>query len=207
MKDPKEIVKQGYNAVSYAYRADVEDKESLQYHHWLDELIPLLPKGARVLDLGCGCGVPVAKRLANHYQVVGIDLSPVQIERAQRIVPQAEFLCADMTASNFEGSSFDAVLAFYSLIHIPLDEQPAMFQKIAEWLKPGGLFMATVGWQAWTGQEENWLGAGAAMYWSHADEKTYLKWLHEKNFEILWKRFVPEGNGGHTLLLAKRKTD
>jgi len=50
---------------------------------------PLLPSGDMVLDLGCGCGIPVAQELAQHFQVTGVDLSEVQIARARQLVPQA----------------------------------------------------------------------------------------------------------------------
>ena len=65
--------------------------------------------------------------------------------------------------------------------------------------------MATVGHTAWTGTEADWLGA--EMYWSHAGEATYRQWLTDLRFELLWTRFVPEGDGGHTLLLARKASE
>ena len=172
------------------------------YEAWLRELMPRLNEGDPVLDLGCGCGVPATAILAERHAVTGVDLSPVQISRARRLVPAAQFQCADMSTLEFEASSFAAVVSFYAIIHVPLDEQPAIFENIFRWLRPGGYLLATVGSSAWTGTEEDWLGA--PMYWSHADRPTYIGWLEETGFEVLWTRFVPEGTGGHTLLLAKR---
>jgi SAM-dependent methyltransferase len=208
MTDPKEIVRKGYDKISYAYRGDEEDASLAQYHGWLDELLPLLARtdGSRpvVLDLGCGCGIPVARRLAASCAVTGVDLSPVQIERAQKLVPGAQFLCADMTRLSFPPGSLDAVTAFYSIIHVPQEEQPGLFRAISGWLRPGGYLMATLGSEAWTGTEENWLDAGAEMYWSHASEPIYRGWLGEAGFTILWTRFIPEGSGGHVLALARK---
>jgi hypothetical protein len=45
------------------------------------------------------------------------------------------------------------------------------------------------------------------MYWSHTDPATYERWLHEAGFNLVWSRFVPEGDGGHTLVLAQRRAD
>jgi hypothetical protein len=42
------------------------------------------------------------------------------------------------------------------------------------------------------------------MNWSHADRETYLAWVRDRGFEVLWTRFIPEGDSGHTLLLAKK---
>ena len=47
---------------------------------------------------------------------------------------------------------------------------------------------------------------GAPMYWSHADEQTSLKWLEETGFEVLWQEFLPEGKGGHRIVLARRSS-
>lgn len=144
--------------------------------------------------------MPVAKRLAERFAVTGVDISPVQIERAQRLVPTARFLCRDMGAVDFEPASFGAIVSFFAMIHVPLEEQPAIIRRLSQWLRPGGYFMATVGAKAWTGMQQNWLGA--PMYWSHADRDTYLRWVEESGFQVLWDRFIPEGSGGHTLLLA-----
>ncbi|MDJ0757036.1 MAG: methyltransferase domain-containing protein [Ardenticatenaceae bacterium] len=202
----KEIVKKGYDAVSYAYRADTEGEDSQKYHQWLDELVPLLSPGIRVLELGCGCGIPVARRLSDAFQVTGVDLSPVQIRRARQLVPGAHFLVADMTNLEFPTAHFDAVVSFYAIIHLPLEEQPELFRKMGRWLTPGGYLMITVGHTAWTGTEKEWLGVqGATMVWSHADDKTYERWLQESGFTIHWTRFIPEGDGGHVLILAQRE--
>lgn len=197
----KDIVRQGHDKVSQAYRSDLpEDAE--QYLSWLAELMPLLPPGARVLELGCGCGVPVAKALAENFIVTGVDISSVQIERAQSLVPNAEFLCGDMSQVEFTPHRFAAVVAFYSIIHVPVEEHPRLLSKIRNWLQTGGYFMATVGHTAWTGTENDWLVPGATMFWSHADAQTYQRWLKESGFTVLWSRFIPEGSSGHMLILA-----
>jgi len=212
--NPKDIVRDGYDRISYAYRDDagrgpVKDRAEQRlgrpdYEAWLAELTPLLQDGDPVLDLGCGCGVPATAILAERYEVTGVDLSPVQIKRARHLVPKGQFECADMTSVDFPQRSFAAVVSFYAIIHVPLDEQPALFEKIRGWLEPGGYLLATVGSGAWTGTEDDWLGA--PMYWSHADRATYVAWLEQSGFETRWTRFIPEGTGGHTLILAAAPT-
>lgn len=200
--DPKAIVRAGYDAISYAYRAD--DAPIEPYRSWLTELDRLIEPGAPVLDLGCGCGIPATRLLAERYAVTGVDLSPVQIERARQLVPNAQFLCADMTSCSFPERSFAAVVSLYAIIHVPLGEQPALFDAIRRWLRPGGYLLATVGHGEWTGTEADWLGVpGGTMYWSHADTPTYRRWLAERDLTIVWERFVPEDASGHTLLLAR----
>ena len=62
--------------------------------------------------------------------------------------------------------------------------------------------MATLGHRAWTGTEADW--KGAEMYWSHADVETYRNWLNQHHFVILAEHFIPEGEGGHSLFIAKK---
>lgn len=204
MKDPKSIVRRGYDLVSRAYRAD--DADDGQYGDWLDLLEKRVSAGSPVLDLGCGCGIPVARRLAQHYAVTGVDLSPVQIERARELVPNARFICADMATLSFPDETFAAITCLFALIHVPVAEQPAILRDVRRWLRRGGIFLATVGHEAWTGLERDWLGVeGGDMWWSHADASTYRRWFYEAGLKVELETFVPEGTGGHTLLVAARQ--
>ena len=199
--DPKNLVRRSYDQISYAYRGDSISRDR-GYFIWLDTLIPLLQHGDTVLDLGCGCGIPVAQELAQRFQVTGVDLSEVQIARARQLVPQATFLCTDMTALRFPPGTFAAIVSFFAIIHLPVHEHRPLLERCFTWLRPGGYLMATVGYQAWTGYKEEW--HGAPMYWSHADEATYLTWLQEIGFTMLWTRFIPGGDSGYVLVLGHR---
>src|SRR3954471_18441513 len=88
--DERDLVRRGYDALSYHYRRD--DAHDGQYAPWLADLHTRLPTRAAVLDVGCGCGVPTARFLANAgHEVTGVDISDVQIQRARRLVPNATF--------------------------------------------------------------------------------------------------------------------
>ena len=203
MTDPKAVVSRGYDLVSRAYRAD--NATEGEYAEWLDLLEARVPPPAKVLDLGCGCGVPVARRLADRYEVTGVDLSPVQVERARALVPAATFVCADMATLAFPDASFDVVVCLYAIIHLPLGEQPGLLRNLGRWLRPGGVLIATVGHRAWTGTEPDWLDVpGGDMWWDHADAATYRRWLADAGLVVGNERFVPEGTGGHTFVLATR---
>jgi len=202
--EPKKVVQEGYNRISHAYRGDSVSRDK-GYFRWLEILTPLLRPDDPVLDLGCGCGIPVAQELAHTFHVTGVDISEVQIARAQSLVPGATFLCEDITSVGFPPHTFAGIVSFFAIIHIPLQEQLPIFESIFRWLKPGGYFMVTVGHKAWTGYEDEWYGA--RMYWSHADEDTYLNWLQDIGFVIHQRQFLPEGDGGHVLLLAQRPSD
>lgn len=191
----REVVRRGYDAVSEAYRGD--DREA----RWVAELAGLLRPGARVLDLGCGAGMPATRELADHgLQVIGVDFAAEQLRRARRLVPAARLVQADMATVQFGPASLDAVVSFYALIHLPLADQRALFPRIRDWLRPAGLFLAIVGAQPWTGTEDF---LGADMFWEHAGTPSYLNWLEQALLTPLWDRFVPEGTSGHSLILAR----
>ncbi|MFC9861166.1 MULTISPECIES: class I SAM-dependent methyltransferase [unclassified Streptomyces] len=203
IEDPKDLVRRGYDALSLRY--DLAYSAETKYQPWISELCGRLPAGGTVLDLGCGSGVPVVRDLtAAGYRVTGVDISGEQIRRARESVPQAEFVRADATAVEFGPASFDAVVSLYALIHIPLQEQLPLLEKIAGWLRPGGWFLGTTGHRAWTGVDEDWLGGGTPMWWSHADAATNRSWITQAGLTVEREEFVPEGDSGHALFWAGR---
>jgi 2-polyprenyl-3-methyl-5-hydroxy-6-metoxy-1,4-benzoquinol methylase len=200
--DPREVVRRGYDALSYRYRADAEFPDA--YAPWISSLTGRVPAGGTVLDVGCGCGIPVARSLADGgYAVTGVDLSPVQIARAKELVPGADFLCCDALDVQFPAGSFDAVVCLYALIHMPQDDQPELLRRIATWLRPGGWLLATTGATAWTGTSDGWLGGDAPMWWSHPDAAVYRDWIAEAGLTVTAEDFVPEGSSGHQLFWAR----
>lgn len=119
-----------------------------------------------MLDLGCGSGGLLTRRLAQRFRVTGVELSPRMAELARQNVPDATFIQGDMAAVAFAPESFDGVGAFYSLTHLPVAELPALLRKVTIWLKPGGLFVASLGSGDDPGSvESDWL-AGAPMYFA-----------------------------------------
>lgn len=153
----KKIVEAGYDAMAEHYltwSAQISDDPRL---HYLADFDSRLDDNAKVLELGCGAGVPVTKKLAERHDVLGIDLSRQQLELAEANVPTARFEKADMTELDFPDGTFDGIAAFYSILHVPRAEQPGLIAKIARWLKPGGLFLASLG-VGTPDVTETWLG-------------------------------------------------
>lgn len=203
VEDPKDVVRRGYDALSVRY--DEAFDSDVKYGSWIESLNVRLDDDSRVLDLGCGSGVPVVRDLVEAgHRVTGVDISDMQIRRAKERVPQAEFIRADATSVEFPRESFDAVVSLYALIHIPLEEQPALLRKIALWLRPGGWLLCSTGQNEWTGTDEDWLGSGVTMWWSHADADTNRGWITGSGLVIEQEEFVPEGDSGHVLFWARR---
>src|SRR5262249_5588129 len=144
LDDPKGLVRSGYDRISEAYRADSFSLAGTWYRTALDALEEVVPEGFRILDLGCGCGVPIAAELSRRHRVTGVDLSARQVERARALVPGAAFVRADMTSVAFRSGSFDAIVSLFAIIHVPTGEQASVFDAIVGWLRPGGILLVTV---------------------------------------------------------------
>lgn len=208
--DQSARVRVGYNVVSRAYRADTADEATQrQYAEWLGHVRERFPAGGDLLDLGCGNGIPTAKWLSDKgFRVTGVDLSDTMVERARGLVPGATFLRGNVTdigEVDFDAATFYAVVSFYALIHVPVTDQPGVIERLARWLRPGGIFVATVGHTAWSGTDTDWLGGGAEMLWSHPEAATYRAWIESAGLTIDVEGFVPEGRSGHTLFVATRQ--
>jgi ubiquinone/menaquinone biosynthesis C-methylase UbiE len=204
--DPrKRTVQAGYDELSPRYLAWASAIEDDPRGRFTDELVRRLDKGARVLDVGCGAGLPQTKELAERFDVVGVDISEKQLGLARENVPAAMFVRADLSAIEFEPGSFDAVAAYYSIIHVPREEHAALFGRIARWLRPGGLFLASLsagGSEDWTGE---WIGV--EMFFSGHDADTNRRLLREAGFELVLDEVVtmrePEGDATFLWVLAR----
>lgn len=196
MVDPNELVRQGYDRIAETFATWSAGLVDTERERLTARLSELLPPGADVLDLGCGNGLPSTLQLAERFQVTGVDASSAQLELARAHVPEATFLLADMTELVFPAGSFDAVTAYYSIIHLPRAQHVALFQRVAGLLRPGGFFLLSLGAGASDGGiAEDWLGA--PMYWSHFDADGSRKLLVEAGFGIDEETYaaLDEGHG------------
>ena len=64
---------------------------------------------------------------------------------ARSKVPEAGFVRADIAHVPFADGVFDAVVAFYSIIHVPRDEHVGLMANVYRVLRPGGILVATMG--------------------------------------------------------------
>src|SRR3954470_628211 len=95
--DAKRLVQQSYDRCAAAY-SEARQRDAFPE---LDLVSDRLPDGARVLDIGCGAGVPVARSLATRFLITGVDISGEQIRLACQNVPTATFLHSDIMAATF----------------------------------------------------------------------------------------------------------
>ncbi len=184
----KEIVRSGYNKIASRYaESRTDDSEDIQL---LSLLVERLPRRALVLDAGCGSGYPVAQFLAKSFQVVGVDFAPGQIQLARGKVPDAMFVCADLSNLPFKNGAFDAVCSYYAIIHVPRSEHSKLLTDFNRVLRVGGLGFLCVGAGDLPEDIGDW--QGTEMFWSHYDGETNLRMMKENGFDILWSKVVQD---------------
>jgi len=176
----------GYDRIARTYDAERGDPSAER--DLLRAALDPLPEDARVVDLGCGAGKPVLRSLAGEHDVVGLDLSTEQLRLARGAVGDVadgpHLARADMAALPVASGVADAVTAFHSVIHVPVDRHADVFAEAARVLRPGGRFLASTGVGAWSGTNPDWLDAGAEMHWSFPDLGTTREWLREAGFAV-----------------------
>ncbi len=108
-----------------------------------------LPRGSRVLDVGCGIGGS-SRILANYYgfNVTGITISPAQVKRAKELTPyqcKCNFKVMDALDLKFEEGSFDGVWSVEAGAH--MNNKTKFADQMLKTLRPGG-YLALADWNS-----------------------------------------------------------
>ena len=178
----------------------------------LQALSSRLEDGDSVLDAGCGAGVPIARSLAERYRVTGVDVSREMVRRARRNVSGGHFMCADIMSVDFPPASFDAVVAFYSVFHVPREQHADLFRRVHRWLKRRGHLLCTLSDYPEAGYTEDDF-FGVTMYWSNYGIHEYREILTGIGFSLLeasttghgYQEGMQQPAERHPLVLARKE--
>lgn len=179
----KAIVAAGYDRITERYQRLVDNGGYEVRDKYLAIIDAAIPKGARILELGCGSGDPMTRTLSASYDVTGVDISANQLALARTNAPSAGLLRADMARLPIADARFDACAAFYSMTHVPRTEHPALLAEVCRVLGPRALIVLTMGASDNPNQrEDDWLGA--PMFFSHFDGETNTALVRDAGFDI-----------------------
>ncbi len=199
MKSMNQLVRDAYNKCAKDYSLT---RDLFKNKKYLEMLSEYLKPNSEILDIGCGAGKPIDEYLVSkEHKVTGIDISEKQIELAKINVPKVTYLVGDMSEMNFPNNSFNAVVSFYAIFHIPREDHLDLFKKILKMLKPGGLFLTTLGFDDWEGSEEF---HGVTMHWSQYGKDKNLELIKQAGFEIIKTEVDESGGEHHFVVLAKK---
>ena len=181
-----EFVRRAYDEVADEYLlARRDDQQDLPL---VDALVRHLPPGAAVLDVGCGAGLPISAHLASAgFHVIGIDISERQIDLARKNVPDGEFHVRDMSQLTEGEFHVAAVVAFYSIFHIPRQGHSRLLSILRTFLGAGGRLLCTFGSTEWEGEEPFF---GTPMRWSHFGPDASAELVAEAGFDVEYAEIV-----------------
>lgn len=197
--DPSSLIAGHYERHARAWDAD-RRRGSWNDKPWFERFVPLLPKGATVLDLGCGGGAPVALHLVESgMQVTGVDTAPSLIALCRERMPGQEWVVGDMRALSL-GRRFDGILAWDSFFHLTHDDQRRMFDVFADHSTPGTILMFNAG-----PAHGRAIGSyrGDLLYHASLAPAEYESQLHRAGFEIVAHVAEDQDTGGRTAWIAR----
>ena len=196
----KELVRKGYDKIAERYMLL---RNQLINYPYLAKLDNLLKPGSIILDLGCGAGKPIDRFFVNKgHKVIGIDISKKEIKLAKRNVPEAKYVLKDISNLRKKEYQVDAVVSFYTIIHIQRETHEELFEKINSFLPEGGLILVTMGSSEWEGIEDFY---GAEMYWSHYGPEKNREIIERTGFEVILDEIDTSNKERHQVILARKK--
>jgi cyclopropane fatty-acyl-phospholipid synthase-like methyltransferase len=194
---------QAYDRIARAWRDDrMGAAAPFRERVFVDRLVRPLSLGARVLDVGCGSGEPIAAYLVERgFQVVGLDASAGMLELARRAVPKAVFLLGDMQTAD-PGGPFDAVVAWDSVFHVPRTQHQAVLARFHSWLRPAGRLLLSLGGSDDAGFTSSM--HGETFFYSGYEPSEALRILAGVGFQIEFWEVDDPSSRGHIAVLAQR---
>ena len=178
-----------YDADASGYAEEVDGL--LEAHPFLRASLTLFADlvraagGGPVADIGCGPGYVTQHLHDLGVDAFGIDLSPEMIALARRDHPELRFEVGTMTDLDLPDHSVAGVLAFWSVIHVPDDAVPTVFEQFRRALRPGGALLVGfhVGDQA-VHSSEGYSGRPIDVDSYRRRPDTMARWIRDAGFTI-----------------------
>ncbi len=154
----------------------------------LDGFIKLLPKKAKILDVGCGTGHIADYLSKKGFYVTGVDLSKTMLGIARKRAKKAKFRSMDIRKLKFRNRSFDAIISSFSLIHLNSKECSRALLSFSRILKKDGLLF--LGLIEGKGSEfiQEPLDRSRMMYFNYYSKNFIKRELAKNSFEIVQVR-------------------
>jgi len=185
---------------AHAHEFDRDRGRTLMERSYLSDMAVRLRPAARVLDLGCGAGEPIARFFIGHgFDLTGVDAAPAMIAICKERFPHATWVEADMRGLVLP-LRFNAIVAWDSFFHLTRDEQRAMFPVFQKHVAPGGLLLFTSGPRDGEAVGDLY---GDPLFHASLDPLEYLTLLRTCGFQVLRHQAEDPDCGLHTVWLAQ----
>jgi len=171
-------------AANYADRFGDELAHKPFDRQFLDRLAADISAPGWTIDLGSGPSQIGGYLAARGAQVLSVDLSLAMLRQARALRPDAVCLQADMRALPLASQSLAAIVAFYSLIHIPPVDVAGTLREIRRVLLPGGRFALAVHIGSETVHRDEMLGEAVDIDFFFFEPDRLVRDLNEAGFTI-----------------------
>lgn len=147
----------------------------------IDKAISYSKGGGSALDVGCGSGGRIVKKLEDHgFNVTGVDAAPRMIEMAKANHTSAQFFLADICTWD-SNEKYDLIVAWDSIFHLPLSMHSQVLSKLCGLLKQNGILIYTFG-DDHGEHESDW--HNDKFYYSSIGIEGNLKVIMKNNCEV-----------------------
>lgn len=193
----KNVVYEQYNNIAEWF--DNHRSRDFFEKPYFDKVISLLEPHAKILDIGCGMGEPIAEYFIKQgFQVTGIDGSEKLIQLAKKRFPTTQFIVQDMRTLALN-EKFNCLIAWHSFFHLNKEEQKKMFDIFAAHIKQNGILIFTSGPDA----GEEWSNnGGELLYHASLSAEEYQLLLKQHHFKLLTHMKKDSSCGGATVWIA-----
>lgn len=159
------LLQQDREFIMAAFERMVQNSEC-----YVEDMEHYVPK---ILDLGCGCGVPYTRELSGYGKVLGCDVSSNQVGCARLNVPKARFVNKDVMDLHLM-RKYDMVTMFNSFFNIAMNDKQLLLCRINYWMSQYGVaVMTTYGEETFRQQKDDFYGA--PMIWYHISPRDFEK--------------------------------
>ena len=201
-------LKSTYNKIAEDWFKDHRD--DLWWKEGTEKFLSCLPKGASILDVGCGAGVKSGYLTKNGFKVTGIDFSEKMIEIAKRESPEISFDIVDIYKIEKYPKKFDAIFAQAALLHISKDRIVEVLSKLKEKVNLGGfLYIAVKEKRKGEVEEgikkENDYGYEYERFFSYYSMAELEKYLTDLDLEIVFKTITNAGKTNWLQIVGRKK--
>jgi SAM-dependent methyltransferase len=136
------MIETSYNTAAADYHAILKDyTRDNPYDRAVLGLFAELVADGPVGDLGCGTGRITTYLDSLGLDAFGIDLSPGMVEVARKEYPSLRFEVGSLFDLDLKDDELAGALAWYSLVHTPREDLPAVFAELHRVVRPGGYLL------------------------------------------------------------------
>jgi len=160
-------VRQHYDEVAEIYDRRYDRNRGRSYYsHLSRHILEHLPKGKKLLDLGCGTGLFIQRYRKYGGIAIGLDISPGMIQKARSRCNSGQFAVGNAEILPFRDDSFDALSSLLAFSY--LKEPESMLREAYRVLRPGGVIaVVTLGKNLFTSGLPAIYAMGEAMRIRH----------------------------------------